>query len=175
MRRVIFPLLLLTTVCHAEIYKWVDPDGVTHFSDREHDGADRVNLQPLQTYGVAKEDQNSFNPKKTKEPQQAVNYQLSISSPANEATIRNNQGEIQVSLRLTPELEPEQKIRLLLDGKPVAEAKALNLQILNVDRGAHKLQAELVEQSGKVLASTEIVTVYVHRPIAPNLRNRPLM
>ena len=42
--------LLTADVARAEVYKWVDKDGVTHYSDRPAPGATEVTLPAAQTY-----------------------------------------------------------------------------------------------------------------------------
>lgn len=51
MRRALFTLMLLAAVAHATtIYKWVDDQGVTHFSDQPFPGAQKVHVDEAQSY-----------------------------------------------------------------------------------------------------------------------------
>ena len=53
MRRL--PLLLLLVACatanSTTVYKWVDANGVTHYSDQPHPGAEKLEITGAQTYG----------------------------------------------------------------------------------------------------------------------------
>ena len=42
--------LLTGLSAFAEVFRWVDEDGVVHFSDRPHEGAETVELPKAQTF-----------------------------------------------------------------------------------------------------------------------------
>src|ERR1700683_1832119 len=52
MRRLPFLLLLIAsaTAYSATVYKWVDDNGVTHYSDQPHPGAQKLDISGAQTY-----------------------------------------------------------------------------------------------------------------------------
>jgi hypothetical protein len=63
------------------------------------------------------------------------------------------------------------RVRLLLDGKSQGEPQNNAVFILrDVHRGEHKLQMELFDQSGKLIATSPVTTFYLHRTsvISPN-------
>jgi len=43
-------LSLLSGIVHADVYEWVDQNGRSHYSDRQHDNARRVNVDPGISY-----------------------------------------------------------------------------------------------------------------------------
>ena len=57
MRAMIFTLLSMlacTVTVAATVYRWVDENGVTHYSDQPHENAEKVTVAAPQTYSAAK-------------------------------------------------------------------------------------------------------------------------
>src|SRR5215813_14419598 len=52
MRRLAFTLLLLvcSVALAATVYRWVDEDGVVHYSDQPHPNAEKMQVHAAQTY-----------------------------------------------------------------------------------------------------------------------------
>jgi len=52
MRRHLFTLtsLVCSLALAATVYKWVDENGIVHYSDQPHPNAQKVGVQPAQTY-----------------------------------------------------------------------------------------------------------------------------
>lgn len=90
---------------------------------------------------------------------------FAIVSPANEGTVRDNNGNIQIALDIRPALDPEHTIVLLMDGQQVASGRGPIMSLTNVDRGTHKFQAEIRSADGEILETTPLVIVYLHRAI----------
>jgi len=57
MRTFLFTLmsvLACTVAVSATVYRWVDENGVVHFSDQPHENAEKVQLKAPQTYSAPK-------------------------------------------------------------------------------------------------------------------------
>lgn len=93
---------------------------------------------------------------------------LVITQPAAEETIHDNTGTLAVELALSPALQIEQghRIKLLLDGTAMPVTGTTSLTLTQIDRGAHTLQAAVVDQSGAVLIVSEPVSFYMWRASA---------
>ena len=87
---------------------------------------------------------------------------IQIAAPKNEATIRSNQGVINIKFAIDTPLTDAQFIIPLLDGKQLPAQKELQLNLANVDRGEHLVQALLVEQQ-QVISQSRPIIVYLHR------------
>jgi len=75
--------------------------------------------------------------------------------PDPDATIRNNAGELAVSVTSTPALHPGHQYRLLLDGAAVgAPGESPVLMLQNVDRGSHQLVVEVIDSQGERLQAS---------------------
>ncbi len=155
---------------NATIYYWTDANGVTHFSDRPVAGKSAKSMQ----IEISNPPVNNPNPvpETPTEPESSVapvSYTLSITSPLMEETIRNNEGKFTVNNQLTPEMNPEDDPALFLyvdSSRYPCDATSLSCQVKDIDRGAHQLKTELISKTGKVLASSETITVYLFRTIA---------
>lgn len=152
---------------HAEIYRWVDGNGVTHFSDEPHAGAEKLgNVQaPVihsRTPAVSEQAPATENDGKS-----GFHYQsLAIEQPAPEATVRNNPGQVDVVLAVKPGLRSGDRIALDLDGRPVpgSPLSSTSITLHGIYRGAHTLKAHIVGPDGETLLSADPVTFYMHRP-----------
>ena len=142
----------------GQAYKWVDEDGVVHYSDRPHEGAEKIQLPSTgrstrSTYTPPKRTQTSTSTTQQAEPEeeQPFSYDtITISSPAAEETLWNIEGILNVSVNLQPGLERGHRVRVYFDGTPQM-VDGLNFQIPEVYRGAHNVQVEILDQVGKMM------------------------
>ena len=148
----------------AEIYKWQLPDGSIEYSDRAPaEGAERVELSPLVTY----------SPPAPPSPPAAAGVQaglpflgyerFDITSPANNAEIRQNSGDITLTFAISPSLVDGHVIDVYVDGFKFGSSAAGAVILTNVNRGSHRIYAAVVDESGAELARTETITVYLQR------------
>ena len=154
-----FIALLVAGVVFAQAYKWTDEDGVVHYSDRPHPGAEIVQLpeqhsspraiRPAPTvqrptrYGASKDQAET--------PAQPFSYQtLEITTPAAEQTLWNIEGVLNVTLNLQPALQPGHSVRAYFDGTP-QQVSGTSFQIQEVYRGVHNLQVEVIDETGKLM------------------------
>ena len=167
MKRILFLLLLVLFACqvNAEIYKSINADGEVVYSDTATQGAERVKIQPLPTYTPPPVRASSFTP--VQAPEKAEFYKsFAIVSPANEETIRNNLGILNIEAELTPALQGRLKhrVQFYLNGEPYGNPVGkTSLTISNLDRGEYTLSASVVDASGKALISTDNIVLYMKR------------
>lgn len=90
-------------------------------------------------------------------------YNVAIVQPANEATVHDNQGNVAVQVAVSPSLAPGNRIVLVLDGRPVAQQVGTTFALSGVERGAHTLQAQVVDANGATLAASPPVTFYMRQ------------
>ncbi len=158
----------LTTLCFSlsTIYQWMDGTGTTHFSDQPAKNAIHVPLPSLQTY----HSQASYIHRAAApaSPQKAYlpNNIITITTPHNAETIRNNQGTITININTSPHLSNSQRIQLFLDGQIISQSQTPSkYQLKNIDRGKHCLEARLINEQGVTIAQSERIVFYVQRPI----------
>ena len=159
-------LLLVALATHAEVYKSINADGEVVYSDRPTQGAERVKMPPLPSY-TPQPVRSLSHPATAVEFQQAFQYEsFIISSPASDATIRNNLGTVEIDTLLAPALMTSlgHRIQYYLDGMAYgALSDSTMLTLSNVERGEHRLSASVVDTAGTVLITTTETTVYVKR------------
>lgn len=151
----------------ATIYKWQDGQGNVHFSDKAHKGAKSITLPKLQTYTPEKipEKTGAFNPVAKKPMTLLSHYQaLSIVQPKHDQAIRSNNGSLTIKVRTTPAMQTEDLLEVYLDGTRQGEpAHTLVVNVQNIDRGTHKLKAQIVDGKGNVLVESNDVTFHLLR------------
>ena len=149
-----------TSATSTKIYVWRNADGVLVYSDSPKPGAEEVEVK--ESNNISSSIDTSIldiNPKAIEEK-----YQVEISQPANNATIRDNTGSVYVSGRIKPIFKQGLKIQLLLDNQPYEKPQSHSMFVLrNIERGEHQLKMDLINDKGKVIASSQSITFYMHR------------
>ena len=160
----------------TKIYHWVDEQGKNHFSDTaapdqsvEELSISEQNLLFNNSNQEQKQTQvqkqgNELSQEVEQETQQPIIYQASISSPQDDSAVRSNDGTLEIHVTTKPEKQNNQKLQLYLDGKALGEPQiSSTIRALNIDRGTHQAQVHLLDENGKLLAKTQIVTVHLQR------------
>src|SRR5271154_5682613 len=93
----------------AVVYKWVDGDGVVHYSDQPVPGAEKIYTSSSGKIGKATPSSAAGNPGAQKPAGSLYFERIAIISPAPEQTFFGDE-VITVSLALAPELGPNQTI-----------------------------------------------------------------
>lgn len=179
MRWILMALLLASWPVAAaeEMWRWVDEDGVIHYSDRPHPGAERVQLESAQSYQApASPDRDEARPGRNGEENgdgndNGVTYsELRIVSPESEETLWNIGGELDVQLSISPGLAPGHQLRVYLDGSRVEDVPQGRSQFTlgEVFRGEHTLRAAIVDENGEELVSSDPVVFYVQQASLQN-------
>lgn len=173
-RSTILSLLLfgaMTNVAAAgEYYRWVDEKGTLHFSDSPPEVSleIEVTIDPLKLPGQPENqlmpDSPDTPPSPLSPPKPALASTIKLLSPADDATLRNNQGDITLKIATDLPLGKDQSVRAVIDGKAQAAKKSSSLSLSNVDRGSHTIKVQLL-QNGKVIATSHSITVFLHRAI----------
>ena len=72
-------------------------------------------------------------------------------------------GALDVSLSVSPALQPGHSLRLLLDGAPADLPQQGSLTLEGLGPGPHTLQAQVVDGNGEIVQSSGTVTVQMQR------------
>jgi hypothetical protein len=98
---------------------------------------------------------------------------LVVVSPAAEETLWNIGGVLNVTLSMTPSLQSGHTLKVYYDGVGITVTTA-NFQIEEVYRGAHNLQAEITDSTGRLLMRSENTRFYVQQTsVASQQRMNP--
>lgn len=161
---------LFVSACAAaeEAYVWTDEDGVVHYSDRPAPGARRIELAQPNT-GRSPAPPRADAAADTAAGDEAasdaapVRYEsLDVASPGAEETLWNIDGVLNVSLALSPPLQPGHRVRVYFDGNPRI-VQGTSFQLQEVWRGVHNLQAEVLDETGRLLIRSRTNRFYVQQ------------
>lgn len=169
MRLLVLPFLLVAMSAGAtDVYRWVDTNGQAHYSDQWQPGAEKIRIttssaadagaiEPKANAGNAGDTNPTGIPGRRYES-------LEIARPAQEEVLWNIEGQLPVSVRVTPALQPGDGLRLYLDGKQQElPAGSTETQLQEVYRGVHTLKAEVANQAGTVLIESPTVSFMVRQ------------
>jgi hypothetical protein len=158
-----FGFMLLCGLSEAStIYKTVQADGTVIYSDVASPGAVAVELSS--TAAVIPKLADGTLSTSVPQKKAPVNYKVTFHSPLAEETIRSNLGEVNVHFEISPEYLGI--FELTLDNQVVKTNSKNQLTLNDVPRGRHVLQVNLIDNSGKILASSKPQTFYLHKASA---------
>ena len=166
-------LLVLSGTAVAQTkttYRWVDAQGVVHYSDTPQPGAQVIQLPSAQTYRAppppAAASKSAASNAVPGAPADAASpYQsCGISEPATDASFFAPDS-IPVAVQLAPGLRPGDQLTVTLDGSPLGPTApgGANFQVPGPDRGAHTLNATVLDSNGKPVCHSAPVNFYVQR------------
>ncbi|MFJ2284282.1 DUF4124 domain-containing protein [Pseudomonas sp. NPDC087803] len=168
-RTFLYILLLIALPAAAQIYKYTDANGNTVYSDHSPDG---VKAQPLELPPL-----NSVEPQAPSAPPASSTdnrpvarsaYEvLELTGLPSEEALRANNGTFTVNVLIKPRLQAPHQLRLILDDAPYGQPSNVPiLQLVNVDRGEHRLAVQVIDGEAIIQQSPAVVfTVQrVHKP-----------
>ncbi|MFJ3485647.1 DUF4124 domain-containing protein [Pseudomonas sp. NPDC090202] len=167
-------LLMLTQTALAEVYTYIDAEGNRVFTDQPRRNAKKVEIAPSNRMAQPPKKATQASSKPALGP--LFRYQLlRILAPEPDDTIRDVQGNLNVTVSSDPELQPGHRFRLLLDSKPWGEpGRSPVFALKNIDRGTHQLSVEIIDEHGRVLERTPNQPFHLQRiSLAQKRQARP--
>lgn len=167
-------LLVGCSVQAAVIYKWVDADGVVHYSDQASPGAEKIVTSGSPT-GASLGARSAAGPV-AQAPQGpaegGLNYtEFSITSPAPDQTFFGDD-VVAVHLNLNPSLRPNQSITWHLNGKQLDfPTSAVSFALPRLDRGTYALAATITDLQTSESQTSNSVTFFVRQPSSTGPQN----
>jgi len=152
----------------AEIYSCKDANGKTIYTDTPGQcaNAEEVEVDRLPTLIPTKpiaipRNNNSAQ----KEDDKNIYTELVITSPSNDTTIRDNQGNLTINFRAAPALQARNghKYVVTVDGAEVYKGTSTITSLKNVDRGTHTINVKVVATDGSTKISATPVKVTLQR------------
>jgi hypothetical protein len=163
---ILFITLLSSHVYAAstKIYVWRSDDGVLVFSDSPISAAEEVEISEPNIGSSVNTSMLNLTPKVIKN-----DYQVEIEQPKHKATIRDNTGSVYIAGIIKPIFKQSLNIQLYLNGSPYGPTQSHPMFVLrNIDRGEHIIKMQLLNEKGKVIASSKSITFYMHRSSVNN-------
>ena len=159
-------LMAITPYTFAEVYRWVDDQGVVEFSDEPREGAEKVDIGPTTTIIFPKPEPGSVTPPVTAPSVGNSSSQyskLAIVFPQHDSAFVSPNGDVSVSMIVDPPLLPNHSLRLTMDGTTTIRTKENYHTFANVDRGTHQLQLDVIDNTSVVKTGPSI-SFTIHRP-----------
>ncbi|MHA7841281.1 MAG: DUF4124 domain-containing protein [Gammaproteobacteria bacterium] len=157
-------LVIMPLLGWGDIYKYTNQQGVVVFSDEATPNAEPVELAPLQSYSTSSMSKSRHNTQDSLKKTVIRYTHFKFLAPKAKETIWSNAGVINIDVALEPELEFNHRIIILLDGKPVIDAKeGTSFRLTGVERGSHVLLGQVKNAAGKIMIKTKPQALFLQK------------
>jgi len=148
----------------AVIYRWVDADGVVHYSDQQQPGAERIVTSAPNTAAAGPRSGSSASQATRKPPGGSVNYsEFSITSPTPDQTFFGSDS-VPIHLNLNPSLKAGQSIAWHMNGKQLDDQRdAVSFTVAQLERGTYSVMATITDQQTGESENSNSVTFFVRQ------------
>jgi len=167
----LLPALALAGPGGTGIYKSLDAEGNTVYSDTPSIGAEKITPPPISTIEPGPKLEPGLPDTENKDAKPPTSYtRFSIVQPGNDDVIWDNQGSIPLSMALDPALDTANGhgVWVYVDGRAmVKQSPSLVQPISGMNRGTHTIRAEIRDSAGKVLKRTGTISVHLKKHNAP--------
>ena len=140
-----------------------------HYTDKPPSkNAKPANLPPLHTYAPppapARSEAAAPDTSKADQPANA-RYQVKVTSPVHESTVRDATSEIGISVDVVPSMPSDYSLVYFVDGAARTDKTGSTATLVTgLERGQHSIQVALYNGRGVEVARSPSVTVYMHQP-----------
>ena len=159
-------------VAQAQVYKVVDENGNITYTDQvPPDGRAPMELPELSVIKTdlpkpesaetdTSTDASEEEVPLTRREIRRMYRDFNITRPAQEETFWGTSNSVVISWDSSATIEPEMSVRVFVDGIQQTESNDTAIA-LTLDRGEHKVYAELLDSRGRNIATTPTVTFFV--------------
>ena len=143
-----------------KVYQRRKADGSVEFSDVPVPGATEIKVREMPTYKAPKYKTLSPGSKgaaTARNKPAPPPYDFRLTAPAPETAIRENAGNVKVTVAIKPALRRGHQIVFILDGKASPPLTTTGYTFKNVSRGEHTVSAQIRTRSGQTLMRTKPV------------------
>ena len=175
-----FTLVFLVSAAHAasRIYKSVDAEGNAIFTDIPPSNDEKkaeVELGEINEFPTTRQPKaGAQETRRTRVADSGENEEdvgpptydsLQVTSPKYDLSIRENSGNISISVSLSPELSSQHghALEILMDDQVLASADRTFVDLENVDRGTRTVIARVIDEQGGTLITSEPVSFHMLR------------
>ena len=157
-------LLAAVTVQAAVIYRWVDADGVVHYSDQQQPGAERIVTSSPNSAAAGPRAAASTSASTGRRTASALTYaEFSVTSPQQDQTFFGSD-PVSVHLNLNPALKAGQSIAWHINGKQLDEQQyQTSFTIAQLERGTYSMMATITDTQTGESQNSNSVTFFVRQ------------
>ena len=168
MPKIVFSLCLILAmgaVQAGKVYKYTLSNGDVVYSDKPPpaDQGEEIQIEPLQSFTLPPAPPLEDTTAKKDEPKPVGYEEFKVTNPTNDATIRDNGGNVRVSLSLSPALQSGHSIEVMVDGRSIGSGRGTSVTLTQVDRGTHTVRAAVKDSEGKEIARSNSVIFHLKR------------
>lgn len=153
----------------AQVWRWVDQDGVVHLSDKPVPGAQRIELKP--PVSAAREPSPAAQPPVPRStPSRAAARSTAYSrcelvDPAEDAAFDAPEA-VQLSAQVLPVLRPGDRLQATLNGEPVTDwpPNAMVHVLQQPARGTYVVTFRVVSADGRTQCQSAARSFHVRQP-----------
>lgn len=159
-------LMTLSPAIAQNIYKTVDADGNTVYTDQKpSEDAQPVKLRELTVVDPVDlgNEQAATGDGEESGSSSAPDFGLRIVTPGEEESVWNTSYVLTVQVQTDRELPSGTRLAYLVDGEVRTTTRAQGVEIEEVYRGEHTLSVQLRASDGRVLASAGPVTFFMRQ------------
>jgi len=168
----LFSMAVAADVASTQVYKVVDENGNVTFTDRQpKDGAEPIKLAPISVIETPDYKRPAKASRKKADSKEMSLRDLrrrfadfAIISPQQEESVWNPAANITVTWTTSKPLQAGMQVTIYIDGKQQSKTVAKSIELLRLDRGEHKVGAQLIDEKNRKIAAAKPVTFYVRRP-----------
>ncbi len=166
---ILLGLAVSLAAASQEIYRWVDKNGVVHYSDQpDSPNAELINVIESNTYEAA-DAAPAASPaygnadEEDDEPAVSPYSSFAIVSPPPDEVFFGADAVVSVTTDLQGTLRPDHTVAFFLNGNR-KEADALSTEYAGLARGTYFLRASILDGNGKPVITSQQTTFHVRQP-----------
>jgi len=157
-----------------QVYKYVDEDGVTTFSDTGTPGSKIIEVREPITFSNAAVMEQAERHRKYAidgKPGKSMSIRysdLKITKPPNGSAIRDNAGRLTLAVSVVPDFAEGHEGQLMMDGRVVRNIQGSGpVSLSNIDRGTHEFRIRVVDKWGREVNTGPSTSISVLRYSPP--------
>ncbi len=164
-------LVLPLVASPQEIYRWVDKDGIVHYSDQPGaPDAELVTVIEPNAYDSDSSDDSgsaSSGDEPDEEPSASPYESFSIAQPTPDQVFFGTDAVITATAELGGTLQSDHSVVFFVNGgrRP---ADGMSLQLTGLQRGSHFLRATVLDRNGEPVISSQQITFHVRQTSTQN-------
>ena len=172
-----FSMAMASNAMSSDVYKVVDKDGNVTYTDKPPaDGSAPIKLAPISVietpvYELPVEADSGDDVEKemSLRDMRRQYADFAIVAPQQEESIWHPDSPVIVAWSVRNQLEVGMQVTISVDSAPHAKTTAQSVPVPQLDRGEHKIEAQLTDSRNRTIATAEPITFFVRRP---GLNNR---
>tara|TARA_B110000196_G_scaffold97870_1_gene85025 strand:- start:342 stop:872 length:531 start_codon:yes stop_codon:yes gene_type:complete len=142
-----------SSACAEEIYREVNDKGVPTFSDHAMPGSEPITLRKPSIFNDTTYQQNQLKRRSDDSlTPMKIDYSLLVTSPLDDSVVRDNAGNLNLTISISPSVQSGHSAELLMDGTKIRNVHGNGIIALtNVDRGTHAFKIRIIDKEGNVV------------------------